>query len=146
VPTVVPTAAPVVQATPTPRQVIVPAVAAPSPSPTPDPATAGTAAPVRGTVRVSNPNPPRGSEITVTARLTRADKPVAGAGVFLVAHYRTVNERFPAGDGNVQTNANGEATITFNVGDATAGFQVNLDVTAQVDGETVQAQTSFTPR
>lgn len=140
--TVAPTATAVAQPTPTPRPVIVPPV--PGPSPTPDQAAAP--APVRGTAQVSNPNPPRGSEITVTARLIRADKPVAGAPVFLVAHYRTVNERFPVDDGTVQTNANGEAAITFNVGDATAGFAVNVDVTAQVDGETVQSQTSFTPR
>jgi hypothetical protein len=66
--------------------------------------------------------------------------------VYLVAHYRTVDERFPADDGTVQTNDIGEATITFNIGDATVGHPVNVDVIAQVEGEPIQTQATFTPR
>jgi hypothetical protein len=147
-PRTVPTAspAPVLAApTPTPRQVIVPAVAVPSPSATTAPTPAATG-PVKAVVRVSNPSPPRRSEINVVMRLTRDNKPVVGAPVFLVAHYKTIDERFPAGDATVPTNEIGEAMITFNIGDATAGFPVNVDVIAMVDNEAVQAQTTFLPR
>jgi DnaJ domain len=145
VPTVSP--APVLAApTATPRQVIVPADAQPSPTATAPPPTAAAAGPVQSTVRVSNPSPPRRSEINVLMRLTRDDRPVVGAPVYLVAHYRTVNERFPAGNRTVPTNENGEVLITFNVGDATAGFPVNLDAIAMVDGAEHKAQTTFVPR
>ena len=40
----------------------------------------------------------------------------------------------------------GIAKIEFSIGDATPSFQVNLDVTALVDGQQVAFQTSFTPR
>ncbi|MCC7372557.1 MAG: J domain-containing protein [Chloroflexi bacterium] len=144
-----PTVAPVLaQPSPTPRQVLVPQVAIPSPTAAaaPPPAAAPAAGPVRSSARVSNPAPPRRSEISVILRLTRDNRPLPNVPVYLVAHYRTVDERFPAGDGSVPTNDQGEATITFNVGDATAGHQVNVDVIAQVEGETVQTQASFIPR
>jgi hypothetical protein len=144
-----PTAVPVIAApTPTPRQVIVPQVAVPSPTPAAAPTAAPPppAAPVRATVRVSNPAPARRTDIGITVRLTRDNRPVSGVPVYVVAHYRTVDERFPAGDGTVQTNDIGEATITFNIGDATVGHAVNVDVIAQVEGETIQSQTSFLPR
>jgi hypothetical protein len=134
---------------PTPRQVLVPPVNLPTPTvavpPTaaPPPPQAG---PVRSTVRVSNPAPARRTEIGITLRLTRDNRPVIGVPVYLVAHYRTVDERFPADDGTVQTNDIGEATITFNIGDATVGHPVNVDVIAQVEGEPIQTQATFTPR
>lgn len=148
-PRTVATASPVpsnaVLPTPTPRQVLVPAVSVPSPTPEPAP-TQAPAVPVRSAVKVSNPAPPRRSEISVTVHLARDTAPVVGAPVYLVAHYKTVDERFPADNGTVQTNVNGDATITFNIGDATAGFAVNVDVIGTVDGEQVQAQTTFMPR
>jgi hypothetical protein len=151
-PRTVPTASPapvLAIPTPTPRQVIVPPATVPSPSattaPTPAAPQAG-ASTVKSTVRVSNPTPPRRSEISVTLHLARENQPLKDVPVYLVAHYKTVEERFPAGDGTVPTNDIGEATITFNIGDATAGFPVNVDVIGKVDGEAVQAQTTFLPR
>jgi hypothetical protein len=149
-PRTVPTAspAPVLAApTATPRQVILPADALPPPTATAaPPPTAAAPAPVQSTVRVSNPSPPRRSDINVLMRLTRDDRPVVGAPIYLVAHYRTLNERFPAGNGTVPTNENGEAIISFNIGDATAGFRVNVDVIAMVDGAEHKAQATFVPR
>jgi len=139
--------APVAVPTPTPRQVIVPPVTLPSPTPAaPTPAAQPALSKVQPSVRVSNPSPPRRTEITITLKLTRDGQPVAGAPVYLVAHYKTVEERFPEGNGTVQTNGAGEAAITFNIGDATAGFPVNVDVIARVDNEDLQAQTTFQPR
>jgi hypothetical protein len=82
----------------------------------------------------------------VTIRLTRNGAAVVGAPVFLVTHYKTVDERFPGGDATVPTNEIGEAMITFNIGDATVGFPVNVDVIAMVDNQAHQAQTTFQPR
>jgi hypothetical protein len=153
-PRTVPTASPApVLAVPTatPRQVIVPAVNVPSPTATAAPTAATTPAatgPVHSTARVSNPSPPRRSEINVVMKLTRGDgnQPIVGAPVYLVAHYKTIDERFPSGDATVPTNEIGEAMIAFNVGDATAGFPVNVDVIAMVDGQEQKAQTTFLPR
>jgi hypothetical protein len=148
-PRTVPTSSPVpsnaVLPTPTPRQVLVPAVSVPSPTPEPA-ATQASVAPIRSAVKVSNPAPLRRTEISVTVHLARDTAPVVGAPVYLVAHYKTVDERFPADNATVQTNVNGDATITFNIGDATIGFPVNVDVIGTVDGEQVQAQTTFMPR
>ena len=55
----------------------------------------------------------------MTIRLTRDGAAVVGAPVFLVTHYKTVDERFPGGNATVPTNEIGEAMITFNIGDAT---------------------------
>jgi hypothetical protein len=134
--------------TATPRQVIVPAVSVPSPTATmaPLPTAAAPTGPLQATARMNNPTPPRRTEVNVVMKVTRGGKAVAGAPVYLVAHYKTVDERFPTGDGTVPTNEIGEAMIVFNIGDATAGFPVNVDVVAVVDGETVQAQTTFLPR
>ena len=145
-----PSPAPVLAApTPTPRQVIVPAVNVPSPTPsvvpTPAPQPAATG-PLTSTVRVSNPNPPRRSEINITMRLMRGNSPVVGAPVYLIVHYRTTDERFPGGEGTVSTNDIGEALIPFNIGDATAGFPVNVDVIAKVGDEEHKAQATFLPR
>jgi hypothetical protein len=148
VPTVAPTQQAAVLPSPTPRQVIVPGAVVPSPTAAPPTAAAPTAtpAPAKLAVRVSNPAPPRRTDVSIIVRLTRDTTPVAGAPVHLIVHYKTVEERFPENDGTVQTNVNGDATITFNVGDATAGFPVNVDVIGIVDNEQVQAQTTFMPR
>jgi len=144
-----PTVSAAVLPSPTPRQVIVPAVSVPSPTAAAEAAAAPTqvaASPVKSAVRVSNPAPPRRSEVSVLVHLTRDNNPVVGVPVYVVAHYKTVEERFPENNGTVQTNVNGDATITFNIGDATAGFPVNVDVIGTVDGAQVQSQTTFLPR
>ena len=79
--------------------------------------------PVRSAVKVSDPAPLRRTEISITVHLGRDATPVVGAPVYLINHYKTVEERFPPNDGTVQTNVNGDATLTFNIGDATVGLQ-----------------------
>lgn len=154
-PRTVPTASPapvLAVPTPTPRQVIVPAANAPSPTTTTATATpAATPAasgPIRTSARISNPTPPRRSEVNVVMKVTRGDdnRPVVGAPVHLMIFYRTVQERFPAGEATVPTNDIGEAMITFNVGDATPGHQVIVESVAKVDGEDQKVQTTFVPR
>jgi hypothetical protein len=146
-----PTASPVPFSTPAPRQVVVPPVVVPTtptaaPTVTPEPPKPKPGTPAQGTARMSNQSPPRRSDVSVMAHLTRDGQPLAGVPVYIVAHYKTVEERFPPGDGVEATNEGGDATVSFNVGDATAGFLVTVDVIATVDGEQVKLQTSFVPR
>ena len=97
-------------------------------------------------VAISDQRPPRRSNVTVTLKLMREGQPVPNANVYLVAHYRTLDERQPPGTSTVRTDGNGSAAISFNIGDATPGFQVNVDVTVLADGQQVVFQTSFTPQ
>ena len=97
-------------------------------------------------VTISDPRPARQSNVTVTLKLLREGQPVPNANVYLVAHYRTLDERQPPGTSTVRTDNTGTATIAFNVGDATPGFQVNVDVTVLAEGQQVVFQTSFTPQ
>ena len=95
---------------------------------------------------VSDPRPVRRTDLTVTLKLLREGQPVPDANVYLTVRYRTLDERQPPGTATVRTDATGTAAIKFNVGDATANYQVNVDVTALVEGQQVAFQTSFTPR
>jgi hypothetical protein len=142
--------------TPSPLPVPAPAVPKPSPSPaaapTEPPTPVGALPPevaaqrVAGSqVSLSDPTPARQSVLNVMLKLVREGQPVPNANVYLVAHYRTVEERQPPGTATVKTDDNGNATISFNIGDATAGYTVKLDVTALVEGQQVVFQTSFTP-
>lgn len=130
------------------------AVASPEPAASPAPQTPPGALPTEvagqrfggSEVAISEPRPARQSNVTVTLKLLREGQPLPNANVYLVARYRTLEERQPPGTSTVRTDDKGMAAITFNIGDATPGFQVNIDVTALADGQQVAFQTSFTPR
>jgi hypothetical protein len=129
------------------------------PSPAPTPLAAATQAPLGALppevvkarfagseVTLNELRPPRRTNLIVTLKLLRDGAPVANANVFLVSHYRTVEERQPPGTSTVRTDASGLANIEFNVEDATPNFEVKVDVTALVEGQQVVFQTAFTPR
>jgi hypothetical protein len=97
-------------------------------------------------VTISDSQPGRWSDVTVTLALIRNGQPIDGAEVYLVAHYRTVDERQPPGNHTVRTEADGVAAITFNIENATPGYEVQVDVAALIEGSPVQFQTSFTPK
>jgi hypothetical protein len=97
-------------------------------------------------VTLNEQRPPRQSVLAVSLKLVRDGAPVANANVFLVAHYRTVDERQPPGTSTVRTDASGVAKIEFNVEDATPNYEVKVDVTALVEGQQAVFQTAFTPR
>lgn len=132
------------------------ATATPAPTPSPSP----TATPVRpgarfaeqvrfagSTARVSDTRPSRRSDVAVTVRVRRDGRAVEGARVHALVGYRTATERWPAGDGAELTSRDGEATLRFNIGDATPGHPVNVAVVGDLDGgDQLQLQTSFTPR
>jgi hypothetical protein len=65
--------------------------------------------------------------------------------VWAKAKYRTVTLRLPP-MGTVRTDQTGTATITLDVGNATPGYEVKVDVVAQVDGQELSWPVSFTPR
>lgn len=93
---------------------------------------------------VSNPRPRQYSEITARLRLVRDGQPVAGAPVYFLVHYRTVQERWP-GEGYVTTNGDGVAEVTFNVENATRRYTVRVEALAEVEGRRLTFVTAFTP-
>jgi hypothetical protein len=97
-------------------------------------------------IDISDVNPPRRSQITVTLRLLRDGQPVEGALAYLIARYRTIEERWPQGTATVRTDARGQAQVSFNIGDATAGFTVPVEVVALIDGQQFSWRSQFTPR
>jgi DnaJ domain len=119
-----------------------PVPATPLPTATPLPGVAARF--VGSNVSVSNPTPGANTPENVIVHLRRDGKPAANFDVWATVKYRTVEERWPA-TGSVKTDANGTATITFNVGGATPNFPVNVNVFAQVDDQQLSWSTSFTP-
>jgi hypothetical protein len=100
---------------------------------------------VGSSVSVSTPNPAQNTPQSVLIRLRRDNQPAANLDVWATVDYRTTTERWPA-TGAVKTDAAGAATITFNVGQATPGFPVQVHVFAQVDDQQLSWSTAFTPR
>jgi DnaJ-like protein len=97
------------------------------------------------TVSVSNPTPAPNTSESVQIRLRRDGQPVPNTDVWATVQYRTTEERWPA-TGAVKTDANGAATITFNIGGATPNYPVNVHVFTQVDEQELSWSTTFTPR
>ena len=156
-----PTATAPPAATPTPRPVLVQQPSAPTSTPVQPTATLpakptvaakpnGNPAPGAGAVgtqvRITDQNPPRRSDVGVTVRVTRDGRPLQDVPVALRVYYRTLEERWPPGEDTVLTNPSGEATIVFNIGEATPGYEAQVVAVADVGGEPFQMQTSFVPR
>ncbi len=97
------------------------------------------------TVSVTTANPPQNTPESIVIRLRRDGQPAANLDVWATVDYRTTSERWPS-SGAVRTDSNGAATITFNVGQATPGFAVQVHVFAQVDDQQLSWSTAFTPR
>jgi len=102
------------------------------------PALAGPAAPAAlkaCTASVSNSHP--ADYTTTDVRVHTA----AGAEVFTVAHYKTVNRAYyrVAGSG-------GRATVGYYVSGATPGYRVVVDVTVVTGHQANGCSTSFTPK
>jgi len=95
-------------------------------------------------VSVSAPTPARNANESVVVKLRRDGQPAAGIDVWSTVHYRTTDERWPP-SGTTRTDQTGTATITFNVGDATPNYPVQVQVFAQVEDQQLSWSTSFTP-
>lgn len=96
---------------------------------------AATAALKSCTASVSNGHP---ADYTTTDVKVRT---AAGAEVFTVAHYKTVNRAYfrVAGSG-------GRATVGYYVSGATPGYRVVVDVTVVSGHQANSCSTSFTPK
>lgn len=97
--------------------------------------------PLQVVASVNNPRPAKYSSVTVTVKVTDFEgRPVQGAAVTLVAHYKTKDSTFDAG----MTGPDGIASKSFSIGGATSGFEVWVDVTVTHDGKSATVRTSFT--
>lgn len=105
-----------------------------SPSPTPSPSPKPTTAALSCTASVSNSKPADYSTVDVYVRTA------AGAAVTTVARYKTTSHQK-----STTADAQGQATIPYDISDASKGYQVVVDVTVAHNGATVQCSTSFTP-
>jgi hypothetical protein len=90
------------------------------------------------TARVSNAYPPRYSTVTVYGQLTGA-----GAGVTMNTtwHYKTTTSSCSG-----VTDGSGLASCSRDIGGATAGYFVSIDVSFSYGGRIYVAQTGFTPQ
>jgi hypothetical protein len=102
----------------------------PSPSPSPKPTTAALSC----TASVSSSHPADYSTVDVYVQTA------AGAAVTTVAQYKTTSHQKSATAGG-----QGQATIPYDISDATKGYQVVVDVSVARTGATAQCSTSFTP-
>lgn len=92
--------------------------------------------------QVSDAAPRRNSTVTVTGRLLREGRGVAGANMRAVWHYKSGDSECQGGVSNDE----GYASCSRSIGSATAGFTVTIDVIFTYEGQEYMAQTSFTPR
>ena len=81
---------------------------------------------------VSNPTPVKNSNVTVSITSS-----VPNAGASVTAHYKSTNTQKSA-----TTNSTGSASVTYDIGGATSGYTVVVDVTV---GGVASCSTSFTP-
>jgi beta-lactamase superfamily II metal-dependent hydrolase len=86
---------------------------------------------------VSDANPPRYSNVTVNGRLKLNGEPGSGKSMFTTWHYKSTTSY--CNDGI--TGLDGLASCQRDIGGATAGYQVNIEVS--IEGYSVT--TSFTP-
>jgi hypothetical protein len=92
---------------------------------------------------VSNAAPSQNETVTVTAKLADADgNGVAGATMHTVWHYKTTTSTCDGGP----TDANGTVSCARDIGRATKGAPVQIDVILTLGGQTYQAGASFVPR
>lgn len=96
----------------------------------------------RVTASVSNPSPRQSSQMTVAGQLTRDGQGVAGAAMRAIWHYRTTSPTCEGGP----TGADGKASCSRNIGGATSGFTVRIEVIFEYQGRTYKGETSFTPQ
>jgi beta-lactamase superfamily II metal-dependent hydrolase len=97
---------------------------------------------IQVTATASPADPRQNTTVTISC-VVRDDsgQPVRGAQVKTTAHYKSTDTVRTG-----VTNANGEVELEYYIGNASIGFKVVVDVTANFNGKTATAQTSFTPK
>jgi hypothetical protein len=109
----------------------------PQPGPSPSPG-----ANFQVAVSVSDGNPAQESNVTVVAVLTNNGQGVTGATMQATWRYKTTTSTCDGGP----SGGDGKMSCTKNVGSATSGFAVVIDVVVSYQGQTFTASTSFTPK
>lgn len=89
---------------------------------------------------VSNSRPSRNSTVTVYGRLLSVGSPVAGAPMHTVWHYRTTTQTE-----DCLTGSDGIGLCSREIGSATPGYTVQVDVTITYQDRDYGASTAFTP-
>ena len=128
-------ALPMAQAVPSAFVVALPLLLANHPQPTP------TLEPIEIATWMSDPNPARYSTVTVYSKITRGGVGIPGVPMDTAWHYRTATSHCSGLSG-----ADGVASCSRNIGAATAGYHVQVDVEMTYGGQTYYASTGFTPR
>lgn len=112
----------------------------PTPAPIPQPASS-TVTSLVVSASVSNPSPADYSTETIFVKVTDQNRrPVSGATIQGVAHYKTSDHPFQTGTGS-----DGTASAGLRISRATPGYRVEVDVTATYGNVSESGQTSFTP-
>lgn len=119
----------------------------PSPTPTftetPTPTATATSQPghIEVTAWVSDANPAKHSDVTVYGKITQGGVGISGVPMEATWHYRTTTS-YCSG----VSNNSGIASCSRNIGNATSGYYVRIDVAMTYGGRTYYASTGFTPR
>ena len=108
--------------------------AAPSTAPAPQPTHTPSGGALSCAASVSNSQPSDNTTVHIYVRTG------AGAGVVTVAHYKTTSHRQSA-----TADSQGRATIGYDIGGASKGYRVVVDVTVTRGSATAHCATSFTP-
>jgi len=90
---------------------------------------------------IDNPNPKQNSDVVLTAKVTSNGKPVEGATVKILNHFKSTTTPYEG-----ITDKDGLAQITYGIGRSSIGFEVKVDVTVIKDNLEAKTQTSFTPQ
>jgi hypothetical protein len=109
----------------------------PGPAPTQAPVAKGK---VQVSARVSNTSPAPYSTVTVSGRITVGGRGVGGVTMTTMWHYKSRSVGCTA-----TTDAGGNASCSRNIGRATRGASVPIDVNFAYGGSTFSTRTSFTP-
>jgi hypothetical protein len=89
--------------------------------------------------------PGTSQEQTLYVKVVRGDHPIAGAEVYAIVTYASLDRRWPE-TGFETTAENGIASISFPVSDAGAENVVTVDVYAAYDQMVLQGTTAFAPQ
>ena len=141
--TATPTATPTVTATATvtPTTTATPTPTASPPAPPGENVDCRTLGIVQVCAAISNNTPQRYTNVTAYGRLYAAGAPVVGAAVHTTWHFRTTT---PTED--CETETDGIGHCTRNIGGASTGYRVNVDVRITYQGNNYTARTWFTPQ
>jgi hypothetical protein len=118
----------------------IPSSTVPATAATPAPATtaqpASPSSPLTCSASMSNPTPSDNSTDDVIVHTG-----VAGSSVTATAHYKSTNTTHTS-----SAAGNGVAEVAFDIGRATVGYQVTVDVTVAAAGASTTCSTAFTPQ